>query len=197
MLCSSDKIETFAPFTKGPVSNAIKKVESTISKGLKAPVAKAKAPVAKEPVAKAKAPVAIKPYTTDSINMPLNETNKIELASCGTNGQFISSSLLPNKDNVDEGFDFSPANLEGMNFIDSSKFIIGTSSQSLKNANYQLRSEPPNPTVKVCDWNQSTIEQDKMRRPLSIGTTMNKNSKLNPVASGPVPMAAGPAPMGV
>ena len=199
MLCSSEKIETFAPFTKGPVSDAMKKVEKTISKGL-APVAKPRSPVAKprSPVAKSKSPAAVKPYVTDSISMPLNESNKIELASCGGNGQFISSSLLPNKENVDEGFDFSPANLEGMNFIDSSKFVIGTSSQSLKNANYQLRSEPPNPTKQVCGWNQSTIEQDTMRRPLSIGSSMNKSSKVNPRAAAPVPMAAGgPAPMSV
>jgi cell division protein FtsL len=46
---------------------------------------------------------------------------------------------------------------------------INTVGQSLKNANLQLRSEPPNPQVKVSIWNQSTIEPDTNRRPLEIG----------------------------
>ena len=43
------------------------------------------------------------------------------------------------------------------------------SSQVLRNANLQLRSEPPNPQVKVSPWLQTTIETDTNRRPLEIG----------------------------
>ena len=38
--------------------------------------------------------------------------------------------------------------------------------QSLRNANLNLRSEPPNPQVKVSPWLQTTIEPDLNRRPL-------------------------------
>ena len=43
---------------------------------------------------------------------------------------------------------------------------VNTIGQSLRNANYQLRSEPPNPQMKVGPWMQSTVEPDLMRRSL-------------------------------
>ena len=46
---------------------------------------------------------------------------------------------------------------------------MNTVGQSLRNANYQLRSDPPNPQVPVSPWNISTIEYDNSRRPLEIG----------------------------
>jgi len=46
---------------------------------------------------------------------------------------------------------------------------INTVGQSLRNANLQLRSEPPNPQLNTGPWNQSTISADMQRRPLEIG----------------------------
>jgi FtsZ-interacting cell division protein ZipA len=46
---------------------------------------------------------------------------------------------------------------------------VNTVGQTLRNANYQLRSDPPNPQVKVSPWMQTTIEPDTNRRPLEIG----------------------------
>ena len=46
---------------------------------------------------------------------------------------------------------------------------INTVGQSLRNANLQLRSEPPNPQLSTGPWNQSTISADMQRRPLEIG----------------------------
>ena len=46
---------------------------------------------------------------------------------------------------------------------------INTIGQSLRNANLQLRSEPPNPQVNVGPWQQSTIEPDLFRVPLELG----------------------------
>ena len=43
---------------------------------------------------------------------------------------------------------------------------VNTVGQTLRNANRQLRSEPPNPQVKVSPWLQTTIEADANRRPL-------------------------------
>jgi hypothetical protein len=47
---------------------------------------------------------------------------------------------------------------------------IDTIGNTLRNANLQIRSEPPNPTTKVSPWLQSTIEPDLMRAPLEIGS---------------------------
>jgi hypothetical protein len=46
---------------------------------------------------------------------------------------------------------------------------INTVGQSLRNANLQIRSEPPNPQLQVGPWNQTTMEPDYTRRALEIG----------------------------
>ena len=46
---------------------------------------------------------------------------------------------------------------------------INTVGQSLRNANLQIRSEPPNPQMNVGPWHQTTIEPDLMRVPLQLG----------------------------
>lgn len=59
--------------------------------------------------------------------------------------------------------------LQDQNFLTAGYHIgINTVGQSLRNANRQLRSEPPNPQVKVSPWLQTTIEPDINRRPLEI-----------------------------
>ncbi len=57
--------------------------------------------------------------------------------------------------------------LQGKNFLSAGALIgVNTVGQSLRNANLQLRAEPPNVQVAVGPWNQSTIEPDLQRRPL-------------------------------
>jgi hypothetical protein len=46
---------------------------------------------------------------------------------------------------------------------------IDTVGGTLRNANLQLRSEPPNPKQQVSPWSNSTIEPDLMRVPLELG----------------------------
>ena len=56
------------------------------------------------------------------------------------------------------------------NFLNAGFHVgINTVGQTLRNANLQLRSEPPNPQVKVSPWLQSTIEPDTNRKPREIG----------------------------
>jgi len=56
-----------------------------------------------------------------------------------------------------------------VNMLDAGHNIgIDTVQQSLKNANRQLRSEPPNPQVNVSPWLNTTIGPDLMRRPLEL-----------------------------
>lgn len=46
---------------------------------------------------------------------------------------------------------------------------IDTVGTVMRNANLQVRSEPPNPTTRVSPWMNTTIEPDLMRVPLEIG----------------------------
>ena len=64
----------------------------------------------------------------------------------------------------------NPGGIDGPNFLNPEHLVgINTVGQSLRNANRQLRSEPPNPQVKVSPWLQTTIEPDTNRKPLEIG----------------------------
>lgn len=76
------------------------------------------------------------------------------------------SALLP-KVQGENNQDFNAA---AGNFLNNenlvSTFQIPTQSQTLRNANLQLRSEPPNPQDTVCPWMQSTIQPDLHRKPL-------------------------------
>ena len=82
--------------------------------------------------------------------------------------------LLPNDKNS-EWKDLNPASVsdEGVKMPDmlEAGYHIGldTIGQSMKNANLQLRAQPPVPKVNVGPWNQSTIEADTSIKDLGIG----------------------------
>lgn len=60
--------------------------------------------------------------------------------------------------------EFAPKNLT-QNFVDATKFIgVDTQGSSLKNANYQLRPDPPIPRKESGPFLQSTIEADLYRK---------------------------------
>ena len=82
--------------------------------------------------------------------------------------ELLPSSLSPNNWDTPA----NPGGLDGPNFLNPEHLVgINTVGQSLRNANRQLRSEPPNPQVKVSPWLQTTIEPDINRKPLEIGET--------------------------
>lgn len=57
--------------------------------------------------------------------------------------------------------------IQGKNFLSAGALIgVNTIGSSLRNANLQIRAEPPNPQVYAGPWLQSTIEPDLSRRPL-------------------------------
>lgn len=82
--------------------------------------------------------------------------------------------LLPRDDNS-EWAKMNPmgsGDLQNVNLLQAGHHIgINTVSSSLRNANLQLRSEPPNPQLPVGPWNQTTIQPDLGRRPLEIGSS--------------------------
>jgi len=59
--------------------------------------------------------------------------------------------------------------LQGISFIGENN--TRGSGQVMRNANLQIRSEPANPVGGTGPWMHSTIEPDKFRRPLEIGTS--------------------------
>jgi hypothetical protein len=93
--------------------------------------------------------------------------------SCSPNGSSQNPGDLLPKDNNSQWAQLNPAgkgDLANINLLKAGYHIgIDTVGQSLRNANLQIRSEPPNPQVNVGPWNLSTIEPDFMRPPLEIG----------------------------
>jgi len=99
------------------------------------------------------------------------QDNQITYASAEPNNYVKSldvTSLLPNGDT--QFSNTNPAvngNLEGQNLLTAGFHVgVNTVGNALRNANLSLRSEPPNPQIKVSPWLNSTIAPDVMRRPL-------------------------------
>ena len=80
--------------------------------------------------------------------------------------------LLP-KDSNSQWAQLNPSGkgeLANLNLLKAGYHIgIDTIGQSLRNANLQIRSEPPNPQMAVSPWNQTTISPDMQRVPLELG----------------------------
>ena len=93
-------------------------------------------------------------------------------AGCYPRDQLTPSELLP-KDNASvwsEQNPMGPGSLKGKNFLSAGALIgVNTVGQSMRNANLQVRSEPPNPQVAVSIFNQSTISPDFSHRSFEVG----------------------------
>jgi hypothetical protein len=94
-------------------------------------------------------------------------------SSCSQPNIQNPSELLP-KDTNSQWAQLNPSGkgeLANVNLLKAGYHIgIDTIGQTLRNANLQIRSEPPNPQLYVGPWNQSTIEPDFMRPPLELGS---------------------------
>ena len=100
------------------------------------------------------------------------------LPSSSSQGNIANpADLLPTSSDSDQWAQLNPngsGSLGGVNLLSAGSFIgVDTVSTSLRNANLQVRSEPPNPQVNVGPWNNTTIEPDFMRPPLEIGSAGN------------------------
>ena len=94
-------------------------------------------------------------------------------SSCSQPNIQNPAELLP-KDSNSQWAQLNPSGkgeLANVNLLKAGYHIgIDTIGQTLRNANLQIRSEPPNPQMNVGPWNQSTIEPDFMRVPLELGS---------------------------
>ena len=93
-----------------------------------------------------------------------------EAGNVGMNkGTGLASSLLPSEVASDEDFgQFAPEDiLRGQNFLEPRQQVgfPETVGGNLRNANQQIRADPPNPKDPFV-WNNSTIVPDTMQRSL-------------------------------
>ena len=122
-------------------------------------------PVASDPMDGNGTPTEIMKMENDPIKGNLTPNN------CFPKDSLNPEDLLPGN----QATAWSKANPSGDGKLSDQNFLhagfhvgINTVGQSLRNANLQLRSEPPNPTQKVGPWMQSTIEPDLNRKALEI-----------------------------
>ena len=94
-------------------------------------------------------------------------------SSCSQPNIQNPAELLP-KDTNAQWAQLNPSGkgeLANVNLLKAGYHIgIDSVGQTLRNANLQIRSEPPNPQLYVGPWNLSTIEPDFMRPPLELGS---------------------------
>jgi len=94
-------------------------------------------------------------------------------AGCYPRDQLTPTELLPADQNTiyAQQNPMGVGSLKGKNFLSAGALIgVNTVGQSLRTANLQLRSEPPNPQVPVSIFLQSTIGPDISHRPLEVGS---------------------------
>lgn len=101
-------------------------------------------------------------------NADLSNTNiNLDLGCAANSGVGLASSLLPREVATQENFgEFAPDDLLAtQNFLDPRQQIgfPETIGGALRNANQQIRAEPPNPKQPYT-WNNSTIVPDLMQR---------------------------------
>ena len=99
--------------------------------------------------------------------------------NCSGQANINPADLLP-KDN-NSSWNLKPmgsGDFLGVNLLNAGQLIgVDTIGSSLRNANLQVRSEPPNPQLQVSPWMNTTIEPDPFRAPLEIGGVPKPCSK--------------------
>ena len=107
----------------------------------------------------------------EEVTGPANFGSADAPAGCYPRDQLTPGELLP-KDMNSVWAQQNPmgsGSLKGKNFLSAGSLIgVNTVGQSLRNANLQLRSEPPCPQVPVSVFNNSTIEPDVNRRDFEV-----------------------------
>ena len=107
----------------------------------------------------------------DDITGPAEFGSTPSPSGCYPRDQLTPGELLPKDANSTwaQQNPMGTGSLKGKNFLSAGALVgVNTVGQSLRNANQQLRSEPPNPQVPVSVFFNSTIEPDTNRRDMEI-----------------------------
>lgn len=114
------------------------------------------------------------PSTNDSFRAVDFQTESALPKDCFPRDNLTADDLLPKDAANSKWAQVAPAgqgDVQNQNFLTSGyMFGVDTIGQSMRNANYQLRSDIPVPRFAVGPWNQSTIEFDSSRRFFEIGS---------------------------
>lgn len=99
-------------------------------------------------------------------------SSKPKSKDCFPKDKLTPEDLLPKDAANSEWAQVNPAgqgDLKNKNYL-TAGYHMGVNSigSTLRNANMQVRSEPPNPQTKVSPWLQTTIDPDLNRRPMEI-----------------------------
>tara|TARA_Y100001935_G_C17241070_1_gene475730 strand:+ start:42 stop:1040 length:999 start_codon:yes stop_codon:yes gene_type:complete len=120
----------------------------------------------------------------DSIPRSYNVSGENKTDSCFPQDTLTAEDLLPQED-LDAIKQFSEESigdgvLKGIELLGAGYHVgVNSVGQSLRNANQQLRSEPPNPQTEVSPWMNSTIGPDLQRRPLELTESCAKATGEN------------------
>ena len=123
---------------------------------------------------------ASEPLGNNEMNLPV-QFNRTP-SSCYPQDSLKASDLLPSDESKEisefnQNYPIGEGIIKGINFLSSGYNIgVNTVGQSLRNANRQLRSEPPNPQVSVSPWMNTSIAPDLLRRPLEVGDSCGAQS---------------------
>ena len=114
------------------------------------------------------------PQQQQDYNNTLNEAKTLSNAiTAKQDPRTNPTSLLPRDADATEwgiAYPKGKGSLELKNLLAAGTHLgVNTQGSSLKNANQQLRSEPPNPIIPVSIFNNSTITPNIFRKPLEIG----------------------------
>jgi uncharacterized protein YneF (UPF0154 family) len=110
----------------------------------------------------------------DAVEIDQKNMNELKSEEMKQGVDLQPTELLPRDTEAEKYFENAapqvPGSLEHKNFLESAYHIgVDTQNSSMKNANRQLRSDPPIAKENVSVWNNSTFVQDKFRKHFEIG----------------------------
>jgi hypothetical protein len=118
-------------------------------------------------------PLGNESYSTVNVDSPAGGAGPAPAPTCYPRDRLTAEDLLPKDAANSKWSQLNPigqGDVQDQNFLTAGYHIgVNTQGQSLRNANYQLRSEPINPQISVSPWSISTIEPDTNRKALEIG----------------------------
>lgn len=118
---------------------------------------------------------------SNEISAPVVPTENRTPSNCFPQKILTANELLPKSDSAsisdfNQSYPIGEGVQRGINYLSSGYHIgVNTVGQSLRNANRQIRSEPPNPQVSVSPWLNTTIGPDLERRPIDGGESCSSN----------------------
>jgi hypothetical protein len=113
--------------------------------------------------------------SSEDIGDLLSRAAPLKASGSGTQASIKPEDLLPKLGNSREENQFAQlhpvgqGDVQGVNFLDAGS-LIGQTTSLMRNANHQLRADPPIEKKNVSPWMMSTITADTATRGLEIGT---------------------------